>query len=382
MIDLTYATEVKERAMMLGIEKGYLDSTEIFYFYNNQLCLNLDNYINNLDMTDLETDEDGYVIELPNIFYAILMDTGHEVYKNSRAFHIIFPSDVMYVGHLTGISSNIIRITGVGAAKKGTYRNAFMNSCLDFSACRRLNTIPGFAFLGLTVKKLLFGVGINWILPNGFQGCHIGKVCFENLTSLHSHSFYHTQVEEVDFGNHLTSVEALAFDFDSMVEEVKIAGIGQITLPNFANVKNLYLPYSVYGDVEEIADKLDDIQKMIRYKKPGEAKVIKEIQNILDKYELEKEKKGVLKRIEGLIYEYYFGDDTSDKSKKKIGDYIALDCVEKIFRKITKDTSIYFYCDTYFISQYDVHDREYDEITTINLGPDKSLHLYIEEPDY
>lgn len=382
MFDLDYINEVKDRAIALGINNAYLDSSKLLYAYEGQLCLNLDSYLSSLDLAALETDSDGYVIEIPNIFYGVLMSLYHQVYAKRTAYHIIFPADVKYVGEEKGIKANIVQITiPTGYNSYAVCKESLSNSFLDFRACKRLNTLNSRCFFNLHIKKIIFGCGISRVENQAFKECKIDYLEFNNLRTIESYAFMNTELVKADFGNHITTVKDRAFGKEMMLDELRIAGIDQVSVRQFQGVKHLYLPYSVCGDVETIKDELDDVLKMIRYDKPSERMVMDKLKEICLNHNEGNTDKGVFKGIEEKIYDYYFNPHNDVERSEKASSLVFY-CMEKLYVYLTTNASLYFYCDNNFISEYDVHDRDYERITTVTLGPDRSLTLYIEEPDY
>lgn len=362
MINTEYLEDLADRAAALNISDGWVDSDKLLYLKKGKLLLNLDNYV------EIAEDE---VIDIPDIFYGVLIDVLSDKYDEDKAYRFIFPKNLYYFGHLSNIRSNVIDIRKHDGIEANTLSISFQNSTFDFSKCVRLNTVKYYSFTNLVVKEILFGNGIYKLDAYSFCNANIQKLSFTNLRVVCSRAFLDASFDDVDFGLSLVSAFSDSLVFDTPVNEVIMGGIDNISHKSFQNIRSIYLPYNTVEYLYDLSDKLDTIQRDIKDNKYNTFKLMRELTNLVDEFKQDNATRIDYIEICDLIYDYYHNN-------KDISQHIITCLLPYLARKQCVDCNIYLYSNRNYARDWDVHEREYELLGKKAVGG-YTLSVFLEE---
>lgn len=257
MFDANYIKDLTDRAMVFGIDNGWIDADKMIYFREGHMFLNLDSYI---EMTDNE------VIELPDCFWGILMDVESDKYDPDKHYQFIFPENVYYVGYnAMEDCSTLSGSVWFRKLHKGlTLATTFGNSTFDFRKCKNLFEVGHYGFGYMHAAHVMFNKKLKILGPNAFDGSWIDKLEFESLRSVGPYGLSRFKFEELKLGDHLSKVNSRGLCLEKTLDTVVMSGLTVLSNDFFCNVRNMYISYDPAYLVKKLDRYIGDYQERIR----------------------------------------------------------------------------------------------------------------------
>ena len=244
--------EIKDRAMFLGLDNEYLDKERMLFIKNGLLFLNMEKYVESTANLD---------IIVPEGIDIIYMDITDRVYADREEYNFIFPSTLRYIGGVgQEIMDGVIDLGSITYMYKNFH--SFELSTFDFRRCQKLKRYDS-GFANISIKKILFSDSIITVGKSGFSKAKIVELSIPKLKVVHNEAFFSAEIDKLNLGTQIERIKESSLCFASKQEELIVGDLLELRSRVFQNIKNIYVPYDCFRDLEELKGQLTGIIELI-----------------------------------------------------------------------------------------------------------------------
>lgn len=355
---------IKDRALMLGIDREFIDDNDYFSVQDGLLVFHLNNYVK-------KTKE--ITINIPEGVDVVYLDLQSNVYEDKARYKFVFPSSCIgvYGGQATWDKNviNIVYSDVYGRSSK------FENSTFDFRKCKGLTKVYNSSFMHMSINKLLFAKEMTEFKDSVFSRSMINRLEAPGVVKLGRSCFSSTIVKQLKLGDSLCYFDDGSLSFNALGYSKKEAVFGDISHVGekaIEGIDSVYMEYDYRRGITELREELLYLVNRMETQNVTVANIISEIiqfKNLNLNYDLKG--LGILNSIENKIYQYHIN---SEKVQRESSKSMILSLVRKFYRFSGLESFKYKFYLYKKGGDLDVHDRNY----TYLIG-DEQLDIYLEE---
>lgn len=358
-------SDVKDRAMALNLESGFIDEDKCLSYDNGDLIFHLNTFV--------VKNPDVLKIEIPEGIDGVFAWAGDTVYKDYAHYEFIFPSTCRYV-YKDIIAEGRITLDS-GYFYLASERNeTFKNSIFDFRKCRKLNSLHD-SFNSIEVKEVLFADELACCYKS-FTNFKAERLYAPGLGSVRTDSFRQSIIKDLTLGEQ-SRFEVTGFTFgDSVVhKELVFRDIECANKRAFKNVKDVYIEYKLDRGLSQLHDFL---VKQINDIKEDKTDMLSLLFSVGSLNSVIKEHTGdyeILCNIEHAIFKIkQWVTDEENRDDWESWEHLCGELIRYSKQLYVKDEeggrNVYYFKSD---SHIDVHKRKYERI-----GVKNDLTVYLE----